>query len=221
MSKIRKPILICFIGIDGTGKTTLANELVVRLNQHNINAKYVWSRFEPQFVRPLLLIDKTLFHQNKTTDEGYKRYSSSRRKFLRRPIIRNFYEFILLFDYSIQLFFKIRIPLMNNINIVTDRYYFDTLVDLNVNLAYSNKKLAGIFNFFKRLNPDPDIVFLVDIPEKIAFERKNDVPSIEYLYERRQSYINISKQYSMIALDGTEQLETLHSLIWQKVQEVL
>jgi dTMP kinase len=221
MTKVRKPILICFIGIDGTGKTTLANELVTRLNQHNIPAKYVWSRFEPQFVKPLILIDKTLFHQDKTTDEGYKRYSSSRRKFLRRPIIRNLYEFILLFDYSAQLFFKVRIPLMNNINIVTDRYFFDTLVDLSVNLAYSNKKLTSVLNFFKRLNPYPDIVFLIDIPEKIAFERKNDIPSIEYLNERRQSYINIGKQYSMILLDGSEQLETLHSIIWQKVQEVL
>ena len=60
-----------------------------------------------------------------------------------------------------------------------------------------------------RIAPKPDIAFLIDLPEEIAYQRKNDTPSIGYLKERREIYLNIGNEYEMMILDGTKSLEEL------------
>ncbi|MBI5049488.1 MAG: hypothetical protein HZC11_01085 [Nitrospirae bacterium] len=49
-----KGYLIVFTGIDGSGKTTQAELLAKNLRQDGLHVSYVWSRWEPFFLKPLL-----------------------------------------------------------------------------------------------------------------------------------------------------------------------
>jgi GTPase SAR1 family protein len=60
--------LLCLIGADGTGKTTLAEKLVGELYAHSYPAKYVWFRF------PRILTFFILFVSKITGFTKYKNY---------------------------------------------------------------------------------------------------------------------------------------------------
>jgi dTMP kinase len=71
-------------------------------------------------------------------------------------------------------------------------------------------------NLFKVI-PSPDIVFLIDVPEEIAFSRKDDVPDINYLRERRSTYLKVANWCNMIVVDGSKTLSEIENLILNKV----
>ena len=45
--------------------------------------------------------------------------------------------------------------------------------------------------------------------EEIAFQRKDDTPSVEYLKERRKFYLDVGKEFGINVLDGAKGLQEL------------
>ena len=98
--------------------------------------------------------------------------------------------------------------------IICDRYYYDVFVSLAITLSYTKSELKRKLKIFSWFYPKPDYAFLLDIPEEISFNRKNDIPSIEYLKQRRNLYIEIAKEYGMEVLDGTDDVKTKAEIIF-------
>jgi dTMP kinase len=210
---------ICFTGIDGTGKTTLSKELVELLNEKGVNCKYVYARLNPIILKPFILIGEWIFLRGSEISENYSEYSNTKRKTMEiHSFLSRIYEQILLLDYMLQVFFKVKVPLIFGKNIVCDRYIYDTVItDLSVDMNYSEDKTIRLLDNIFRFFPEPDITFLVDVSEEIAYERKNDIPSILYLRERRDMYLNIGKKCEMVILDGSKKREELQCEIEKKV----
>jgi dTMP kinase len=215
----RDNFFICFTGIDGTGKTTLSKELVKSLNEKGVKCKYVYARLNPRILKPFSLIGNWIFLRGKEASQNYFEYSKMKKKTLEKhSFLSRIYEQILLLDYMLQIFFKVKVPLIFGKNIVCDRYIYDTVItDLSVDMNYSEDKTIRLLDNIFRFFPEPDITFLVEVSEEIAYERKNDIPSIEYLRERRNIYLNIGKKYRMAILDGTKKREELQCEIEKKV----
>ena len=123
----------------------------------------------------------------------------------------------MLLDYTLQIFLKIKVPLIFGKNIICDRYIYDTIVDFKVDLHYHDTKIRNILSNLFYLMPKPDVIFLIDVPEEIAFQRKDDTASIQYLRERRNIYLNIGREYGMVILDGTKRLNDLDDMIQKEV----
>ncbi|WP_119260979.1 dTMP kinase [cyanobacterium endosymbiont of Rhopalodia gibberula] len=107
-------------------------------------------------------------------------------------------------------------------HVIATRYYFSSL-------AY-NCDAQNEFIFVATLNqrfPDPDVVFYIDIPLKIALSRLNNY-SLREIYETekklrkvRHNYENIFKTYEgkMFKLDGTGSIEEIHRKILTYLKE--
>lgn len=214
-----KGVLICFTGIDGSGKTTLSKDLVVSLNQKGVKCKYVYARLNPIILKPFIIIGGRIFLRKENISYNYSDYSSTKKTAIKKhSFLSGFYQKILLFDYTIQIFFKVKLPLVFGKNVVCDRYVYDTVItDLSVDMRYSKDKVLELINKSHRFFPEPDITFLIDVPEEIAFRRKNDTPSLEYLKDRRERYLEVGREYNMMLLDGSQTLEQLKDEIEQKV----
>lgn len=154
---------------------------------------------------------------------NYTQYSNTKRDAMKRnSFLVWIYKNILLFDYSIQLLFKVRLPLMLGKNIVCDRYVYDTVItDLSVDMNYSTSEIIDVIKRFFYIISRPDLVFLIDLPEEIAFQRKNDTPSIEYLREIRNIYVDVGKEEGMVILDGSKNLNEIQHRAVEVVQELL
>ena len=216
-----KGFLICFTGIDGTGKTTLSKELVELLNEKGIKCKYVYARLNPFILKPFILLGGLVFLRRGEISENYFEYSNTKRRAIEKySFLSRIYQQILLFDYVLQIFFKVKLPLIFGKNIVCDRYIYDTVItDLSVDMNYSKDKTMCLLDATFRFSPKPDITFLIDVPEEIAYQRKNDTPSMGYLKERREIYLEVGKEYEMVILDGYRNLSDLKIVIKNKVME--
>lgn len=204
-----KGIFICFTGIDGSGKSTQAKNLAKNLSNNGIISKYVYARSVPIIFRPVLFMGNVLFLREKNEITDYEGHTLEKKKLLKKHgfLSKVFYK-ILLTDYYFQLLLKIKIPLLLGKNLVCDRYIYDTIItDIGVDAGLSEKEMSHLIQKLLLKLPNPDIIFLLDVPEENAFKRKDDVPSVEYLRDRRKFYLNVLNKYNNVKiLDGTEDI---------------
>jgi dTMP kinase len=161
----------------------------------------------------LLLRKKDIF-------KDYQGYTQGRAKLFRRRLPGLLFQNLLFFDQYVQVMFKIKLPLMLGRNVVCDRYIYDTIItDIMpvVDLSCSPDRIIAIIRNYASRLPKPDFIFLADAPEEIALSRKTDVPSIEYLRERRQVYLEVGRKLGMAFLDGTKRLELLKSEVETRI----
>ena len=220
MQRKPKRMFICFSGIDGSGKTTLATNLRASLRSRGVQTKYVWGAHNYVLLRPLMLIlKKRSRHGQASSSQGAmekQRYGFAKRM-IRNPLIAEAYKIFIISEYMLQIIVKIRLPLIFGKNVVCDRYVYDTAINLSVHMHYSQKSFRILLDRLLNCCPKPDILFFVDLPEEVAYKRKNDIPSTNYLVKRRTFYRFLAKEYAVTRLDGSANLMHLRELMSNEV----
>ena len=216
-----RKFLFCFVGIDGSGKTTQAKALVNALEERGTKSRYIYNRFTPILSRPFMSIGGLLFFRGRRKFQNYDGYASTRGRVFKNRPLSIAYQFFLLFDYCLQTLARLSLPLIRGQSIICDRYIYDTAIDIAIDLDYSQARLRVTLDKLLRCFPRPDLIFLVDVPEEIAYQRKDDIPTMGFLKERRQLYLDIAKEYEMVILDGSQDTTELQSIIQTKLGEVM
>jgi glycosyltransferase involved in cell wall biosynthesis len=196
--------LINIIGIDGAGKTTLAKGLAEQLAKKDPKVEYRYCQYFAKLLYPVKLIAR-LFVMRKTDEfKDYKTYNYTKKSTSsRHPLLAGIYAGIWLFDYLLQSFFKITLPVLRGKRLIIDRYIFDIAVNLSLTTNRKVEFAEKIIKWFFVLSPVPDRVIFIDLPEEIAFARKDDIQDIEYLKERRERYLYLAQIFGFEIVDGT------------------
>ena len=211
----KKALLICFIGIDGSGKTTLAKQISQELKNRGINAGYTYGRYTPILSKPFVLLGKRIFLKDKDI-KNTKEYADTKRGAAKKhSALAGIYQGILLADYTFQLIYRIILPRFLGKTIVCDRYVYDTVINDIPRPDQSIETIRNLIDVCFRIAPKPDYIFLIDLSEDVAYKRKSDTPSIGYLKNRRGVYLELSKEYDMKILNGTEPQEKVR---WETIK---
>lgn len=214
-SENSKGILICFVGIDGAGKSTLAKALTAITEEHGISFRYVWGGFNDSFTifRPLLAVAK------RTVFGGDKYVETSRRKgrVLKSSRLSAVYQYLVLVDYVCQTSVKVRLPLAFGTKVICDRYIYDLVTSVAVLLDYPTDRTMALLDRCLAFLPKADLVFLIDLPEAVAYQRKDDVISLDFLSVRRDIYLQMAERHGMTILDGSSDPQELQELAAGKV----
>lgn len=117
-------------------------------------------------------------------------------------------------DYFLRIFPNLLISLYKYDLIILDRYIYDVAIGFSINTDREGK---GLLRRFFYIFPKPDITFLIDVPEEVAYARKEDIPSVEYLHEKRKMYKKIGQEFEMVILDGTNTIEKLNEKVEKEV----
>ena len=215
---MKKGSLIVFTGIDGSGKTTQADLLLECLQKEGVDAAYVWSRWEPCLLRPLINKWKNRTKgESGGSEQDFNELKSRKKKLLDNPFIRWLWLLFFFIDYSVQIFVRLGPQLRKRELIISDRIFYDSVIDQAINLGGRKDWLLKSLDSFwmKMIFPVPDMVIYVDCPADIAFSRKDDAPNVEYLEERRDLYLELAGKYDWVIVDGTMHVDKIAGQIYQ------
>jgi len=214
------PRLICLIGIDGTGKTTLAKTFIREANKIGLKYNYVWGNAQPIFLKPLRALAHLTLLRNVEMQKDNEHYEKEKERISAKyGVLLLLYSRILILDYFIWIFLKIKLPLFLGKRIICDRYVFDVAINLYfLNKRYFSDIEKTIRNLFKYF-PKPDLLYLIDIPVPVALGRKKDIPSPGFLEKRKVIYERLGKIYNARILDGQQPITDLINLIVRDIKK--
>ena len=159
--------------------------------------------------------------RNINDPSNYSEYSKSKRNLLKNPFFSLFYSKTLILEYKIKTFIKITSQLKIKKQLVCDRYFYDLIVTLALDLDLSDSDINHLINSLTKKMPIPNLNFLIVLPPESAYKRKSDIPSINFLNERQQLYLKISKKCNMVLLDGTKTKTEISNQIQKSVKKYL
>lgn len=203
-------MFFCIVGMDGSGKTTLTRNIVAALRDRGVPAEYVYGRFQPVLMRPIMAMVGGVLLRGRRGSGNYAAYAVRRRRLFANPVLYALYQASLAVDYLLQVAWRIRIPLWRGRRLICDRYYLDTVVaDIAIDTKRPDHTANWLLALYRHLLPRPDMILMTDVPANVAVARKDDIPSLEYAEELRALYLHAARQCGVVVLDGTTPPDTL------------
>ena len=194
---VRKGYLICFVGVDGSGKTTHAKSLANFLVQKGFSCMYIWGAFRPILSYPFFVLTRMLGYWKETKRDAYTDPLEFAPKQFRQKLGR-VWRFFIFIDFQIKAL-VIGIFLACKNLIICDRYVYDILMELQLSKLYNR----GFGNLLCRTVPKPLVTFLLDVPEKVAATRRP--MTIENLSAKRETLKNMAKIYNFVIVNSTKE----------------
>lgn len=211
----RKGKLICLIGIDGCGKSTHISHFMNSLKNRGVHCKHVQCGAHVRFVTmPLYLIASLLDLTPKYKNPSRYIHTTLFPEVYRNKFLSTIWPWAVFIDMVIIVFIRIKLSLLINSIVFSDRYLHDVLVETMVvtkDYELHRTKLGKLF--LKLANPFE--VILLDIDETEAFKRKADIPDLEYLQIRRLLYHKIASDFGVIVVDSNKAFDDVHAEIAQ------
>jgi glycosyltransferase involved in cell wall biosynthesis len=201
------PSFLCLIGLDGTGKTSHARRLVWKLTSNGIRCRYRWFG-GPRFMTLSIYALCRLINLTHTRDRsrGLREHA-----FYLNQAIAYLLPWVQTFDVILYALVKLYIPHWMGWKIVSDRFIHDVIVDLIADTRMPILKMK-VGRILMRLIPRDCSVVLLDADNNVLTSRKHDIPSKEYLIERRKIYselilsLNIPVVKSDLSFEKTQEI---------------
>jgi thymidylate kinase len=183
-------MIIAICGMDGTGKTTLAQTLTDDLCSQGKRA--------------------SMFHGHEYA------VSSTSFGLTRNTLIRYrwFFKFLLPMAYADNLYtyYSRYLPKSQGRILVLDRYFYDKLARM-ISFGICGQILARIY---ARLIPKPDKLFFLDLPGEIA-RKRNQEYTVEQFEKFRRAYLFIAEELGYEPIPTTRSFDECRSRIWEAI----
>ncbi len=178
------PMMICLSGIDGSGKTTQLELIAEELRKRGLQYKRVSLRWAAFVSYPLLGVARLIGYTKWKMIRGTTRHATH--EFYRNLAVAKLWPWLFSIDMLMRSFVLVSIPLKMGYYVLCDRFVLDAMADLMEEVRDSHFPSALVGRVLFRCVPKESIIVLLDVEEEIAFMRKDDIPSLDYLRARRR-----------------------------------
>jgi glycosyltransferase involved in cell wall biosynthesis/thymidylate kinase len=198
----RELAMIALLGVDGSGKTRLADLLRDRLARGAVPHRQVWSRFRNYLSKPLLAVTRLTGHNRKETVGrvriGYHDFAGNR-------LLA--WAFLALQTVDLALDIAIRFRLRRRGTIVADRCALDSLVDIAVDTGLDDVVLDRLAPRLVRLLPQPLLAVVVERPAAQIAAQRPDAMADRHFARRRALYARLAERLRLPVLRNDASLE--------------
>lgn len=222
-------ILICLLGIDGSGKSTQAQRLVTQLTVTGYAATYVWGGRRGVLTAPLVRHGKARLGapvqpvtSSAIINPEYRAYVRGTQQLFKRGSVRGLWRQVTLLEHLLEIWWYVGRPLAQGQIVVCDRYLYDSLVNQAVLFGSATVEIyRQLGNPLLSLVPRPVLGFWLDTPPEVALRRKADIYDIQQLELRVPLYNQIASALAFQSLDGTLPADHLGDVIWSSIYQWL
>lgn len=205
--KLGKSCVVAFLGVDGSGKSTIINALTLLLDDAT-NSNSVVHHLRPSLLPPLSrLRGKDKGSSGPVLDPHGSQPSG---------IFGSFFRLMYLtLDYIIGYWIKVRPQIvLENTVVIFDRYAYDMLLDprrFRISLS------AKIIRWFMCFVPKPDLIFCLYGRPEVLVARKNEL-SLDEVVRQIEALKIFAAQESRAVLVSTEgTIESTRDQVFQKI----
>lgn len=225
IKRSKRDLIICFLGPDGSGKTTLSELLLKDLKEMGFSPLRVWwLSGDDSIVRRMLKKLRGINEGEEGVSSSSKQAYSMKGR-LADKLFRTWFPRIVLMDYlrfGIALTSKQRIQRKNDI-LILDRYYYDVIASISWEFEFSEVRRKNYLKLFSALLPSPDIFFIIRVSPETSLARKStEIRSLGFAKEnsmKHESIISyVSSRYPdrSMEIDNTGKLESAREEVLRK-----
>ena len=185
-------------GSDGSGKTTILNDVEKKLLAQSKKTKHVWIRSPKIISKPLMVYCRLVGLTTYKTIDGVK---YGKHEFYRSPFVSWLFPMLQLVDFKIKWFFEKRKVKSNEI-LLFDRFSLDTLADLMVDTKRLDLHKTNIGRAFIDLIPKNTKILIPIVDENTIRDRKKDTLHDEHLADKINTYTILSKDLVIKTIDN-------------------
>ena len=200
--------IIYISGVDGAGKTSISKELLKYYFNQNFKVRYTWATLRPILLRPIIVIAKFLFVRKYDKYENYSIHKEHKQKSIKLfKFLMPIQFFIALIDYYPQYIFKVYLPSKFNDIIIADRYYVDFFIERGMLANWSPEKTYNKITSYQKIFLKPSSSIYLKISSETTMNRKDDIPSVEYLNDRMKYYDYIHSKLNSFVINAENSFE--------------
>jgi len=192
--------LICLIGSDGVGKSTLVQHIIDFREAEGVRAKRVWFRYPFLFSIPILVYCRMSGLSYYQEHDGVR---FGRWEFWRSRWVPQVFPWLQLIDTAIYLYLFVRLPLWLGRDLICDRFIHDVLVDIMAGISDHQLYIKRVGQLFIRLVPDVADVVCIDATWDVIRRRRPDLIHDATWQVRRDLYHSLSKELEIPIVDNS------------------
>jgi thymidylate kinase len=222
-SKIFKPMIVSFSGLDGSGKSTQIDKLHDQLNQNGISVTILWARggYTPFFHFLKKMFRITLKSQTLKKESALKK---SQTKVMSNRYIAKLWLNIAIADLILYWAIYLRISRMMGKFVICDRFLDDTRLDFRRKFPSIPFEKMFLWRLLELASPLPNVSILLWVPvdesRKRSLIKCEPFPdNVETLSWRLSSYLDekIFPSEKYIILDGRKDVNILAKRIAKSI----
>lgn len=219
----RKPF-VCFIGLDGSGKSTGIEYARQTLSERGVRVRVVRAAYVVKLMSFFVKAGKKLLmRKNSDPFSGdYREYlESMRKKASSGGIYYKIFSALTTAEFWGQIFFGITLRRLLGQTLLVDRYIYDNAVTYAANMGLGEEYMRQTVEKKWRLAPKPALIIYIKTPIEVCLSRKDDIPDPLYLEIREPLYDRISEMYGATVISGDDGLERMKYEIMAAIDKAL
>ncbi len=218
-----KPVMISFMGLDGSGKSTSIDYAYEQLKKRGYNVEIVRAAYVIKYMSFFIKAGKKLL-MKKDSDPfsgDYKAYLETLRKQAQKGGVYKVFSALTTFEFKLQILFGIRLKRALGKTLLVDRYIYDNAVTYAANLDLGKEYMEETMNGKWKHAPRPDRIIYIKTPVEVCCSRKDDIPDPLYLEIRKPRYEMIAEMYNATVIAGDQDKEKMLDEVMETVDACL
>jgi thymidylate kinase len=214
----RRPAIVSFSGLDGSGKSTQVTELRDTLASLGVPADVQWAGFKTgSSIRAALpVLDRSLGNRGLPAQPGAPLRSRDPlvpAACLGHPLGQHLWMFTVVAVNSISLWRYVLKPRRGTKVVIFDRFSPDSAVKLDFHYGCNRQfDIRWQRALFASVSPKPDVGFLVAVSGDVAYARRQE-QTLEELTVMSRLYDDVVPRFGLVRLDGTESADQLRQRV--------